>query len=242
MPSTPPHPRNGTLPGAIPPHLIRPLKDVLQAHQAAQEAGVSVWEFAVELAGMRSAGLTTTELRQLVRRGVLRHRRETTVGTRGPRTFVTCHATSFGDRPAFVLTDAAAAALQAATEGPEPPSPPAANATAPTRSGPKESPRPRWDPEARQLWLGDALLLTFKRPAPRQERVLAAFQKRRWKRWIPDPFYRVRDKFARRHLKWIIRGLNRSLGKNARIRFRGDGKGDGICWEIVWEIVERPGR
>jgi len=47
--------------------------------------------------------------------------------------------------------------------------------------------RPRWDGERCELWLGNVLVKRFRRPAPNQEAILAAFEELGWPRGSTTP-------------------------------------------------------
>ncbi len=90
---------------------------------------------------------------------------------------------------------------------------------------------PRWDPLARELWVGDLLVKRFRQPADNQERVLAALEEEGWARRIDDPL--PGDGCIDRHdrLRETIRSLNaRQLHK--LIVFKRDGTGNGLTWEF----------
>ena len=101
--------------------------------------------------------------------------------------------------------------------------------TAPTSTGQLV---PRWD--GRCLWLGDRLVKEFKRAAPDQVAILEAFEHAGWPAQLGhNPLDgRVRRKRnRRRRLHDTLQNLNRSLAPGT-IRFRGDGSGSGVCWEL----------
>ena len=91
---------------------------------------------------------------------------------------------------------------------------------------------PHWDAETRELRINGHLVKRFKWKAANQETVLAAFEEEGWRRRIDDPLPPVPDQLSTRHLSEAIKQLNRSQ-KNSLIRFRGDGTGEGITWELV---------
>ena len=93
-------------------------------------------------------------------------------------------------------------------------------------------PGSHWDAEGRELRIGGRLVKRFKWPATNQETVLAAFEEEGWRRRIDDPLPPVPDQLSTRRLSETIKQLNRHQ-KNALIRFRGDGTGEGVTWELV---------
>lgn len=91
---------------------------------------------------------------------------------------------------------------------------------------------PRWDAARRQLWLGDELVKEFRTPAAAQEAVLAAFEEEGWPDSIDDP---LPSNGGRLHPKDRLRDEVRRLNahqREGRIRFRCDGTGEGILWEV----------
>jgi hypothetical protein len=96
-------------------------------------------------------------------------------------------------------------------------------------------PLPHWDGVRRQFWLGPRLLRQFRRPAPAQAAVLAAFQAGGWAAGhAPDPIPREpgdTEDEARHRLHETVKNLNRGLPPGT-IRFRTDG-GTGLWWEYA---------
>jgi hypothetical protein len=84
-------------------------------------------------------------------------------------------------------------------------------------------PRPRWDADRRELWYGETLCKRYAARAQRQTTILAAFEEEEWPAHIDDPL----DPGL---LAEVLANLNRGL-PDAPIRFRGEGTGEGICWE-----------
>jgi hypothetical protein len=97
-----------------------------------------------------------------------------------------------------------------------------------------ERPLPHWDAQGRELRIGGRLVKRFKWPAANQETVLAAFEEEGWRRRIDDPLPPVADILPSARLSDAIKRLN-GHQKNALIRFRGDGTGEGVTWELVEE-------
>ena len=94
---------------------------------------------------------------------------------------------------------------------------------------------PRWDGGRRQLWLGGRLLKEFRQPAPNQTALLDAFERRGWASHIVDPLppeAGEREDQATLRLQETVKNLNRGFPPGT-IRFRGDGTGRGVRWEVV---------
>jgi hypothetical protein len=89
--------------------------------------------------------------------------------------------------------------------------------------------KPRWDADRRSLHFGDRELKRYRRPAPNQEQILAAFEEEGWPRRIDDPLEPGK-------LKDTLEDLNETIKKETIrqhfLRFEGDGTGRGILWTI----------
>ncbi len=95
-------------------------------------------------------------------------------------------------------------------------------------------PRPRWDPEARQLWLDGRVIKSFRQPAPFQSALLAAFEESGWAAHIDDPIPPEPgddERAIRARLHDTVKYLNRGVPPGT-IGFRGDGTGEGVCWAL----------
>ena len=82
---------------------------------------------------------------------------------------------------------------------------------------------PVWDATARILRFRDAECKRFKRTAPDQEKLLAAFQEEEWPDAIDDPLPPGK-------LATTVESLNDRL---QHIRFSLNGAGTGVCWHPV---------
>src|SRR4051794_40254479 len=67
--------------------LLSTLKQLLEATRYAQELGCEAWEFAVDAAGLLTAGLTENDLRWLVKKGYVAQAIETSPPEGEERTF-----------------------------------------------------------------------------------------------------------------------------------------------------------
>ncbi|MEI8375811.1 MAG: hypothetical protein WCJ35_23560 [Planctomycetota bacterium] len=91
---------------------------------------------------------------------------------------------------------------------------------------------PQWDAESRVLFLGEQIVKRYKRPSPNQDRVLSAFEEEGWPSHVYDPLPPKEKVAGKQCLHATIDWLNRNQ-ENKLLRFRGDGTGEGICWERV---------
>ena len=92
--------------------------------------------------------------------------------------------------------------------------------------------RPVWNAATRTLSCNGKVVKCFRRRAANQERVLGAFQEDSWPLRIDDPLAPQPCQDIKRRLNDTIKCLNRGHQFNL-LRFRGDGTGEGVIWEIV---------
>jgi hypothetical protein len=201
----------------LPPHLRAALRLLLQALDYAEKCQRDPWDFAVEIAELRNTGLTTADLRLLFCQGYVEHVVERTKLGAKRRRFGKLDGLLFPDNSCFVLTDTGAGAarmLQAET----------ILAVAEV---------PCYDGDLRELWLGRALIKRFRQPAPDQHTILSAFEELAWPPHLDDPLsphHYGRD--AKLRLRDAISRLNRHQ-QHPLLRFRGDGRGQGILWQLA---------
>lgn len=208
------------------------LKD---AYCYALEAKASSWDFAVEMEELRSSGASVSDLRWLIAKRLIEHGIERTEHGDCLRQFTCKSSLRFTERSCFVLTELgyelreqniAREIIPLGLSGP------IASSQAdldPNRSNDRE--RPDWDGERRELRLEGKLVKKFRWAAPNQELVLATFQEDDWPVRIDDPLPPVGDQDPKRRLHDTIKALNRNQFHSA-IKFRGDGTGQGIVWEL----------
>lgn len=91
---------------------------------------------------------------------------------------------------------------------------------------------PHWDTRRRTLYLGQQVVKRFKRPAPNQEAVLAAFEQQRWPERIDDPLSESADLMPQDRLHDVLRRLNHGH-EHPLLHFRRDGRGTGIAWSVT---------
>src|SRR5205085_2870619 len=118
-----------------------------------------------ELRALEAAGLTATDLRLLVARGLAESGLELTQPADGRRRFVALNNLALPDGTCFVLAGQGPPAVAAAPAGPG-------------------AERPRWDAGRRELTWRGLLVKHFREPAPSQELLLAAFEEEDWPRRI----------------------------------------------------------
>jgi hypothetical protein len=92
-------------------------------------------------------------------------------------------------------------------------------------------PVPTWDPDLRELRVGELVVKRFRQPAWNQVTVLASFQELRWPRRIDDPLTGNSGIEPKRRLRDTIFALNRSHATAKVLAFEADGTGTGIIWK-----------
>jgi hypothetical protein len=202
---------------------IAGLAQLAKADGYAREVQRPGWDFAVEIAGLHAAGLTNSDLRWLACKGYVEHAVETTLAGSEARTFEREGRLTFGPATCFVLTESGAAFLRGS----------AAPADGPAdRKGSARPGSPHWDAARRLLCVGGKVVKQFRVPAANQELILAAFEESGWPPHLDDPLPPVADLECKRRLGDAISRLNRNQ-RHRLIRFRGDGSGRGLRWELL---------
>jgi len=232
------------LPALAVPEVRRGMQILREAYEWALDVGATPHEFAVKITEVRLFGLTISDLRWLVLKGLVETLIETTVSGDAERMFRPIRTLQFPKRTAFVLTPAGYALAKEkststglALSGRRSQEPiPSVVAVQPGLAVPRgERTRiPHWDADLQELRFDGQVVKQFKVPAPNQEMVLAAFQEEGWPPRVDDPLPPAADQEPKRRLHDTIVSLNRTL-KRPLIRFLGDGSGEGVRWTIVRE-------
>lgn len=216
---------------------------LLQAHDYANDVGRNIWDFAVEIRRLYDLSLSECDLRWLLCKGYVLQASEIRVPRQGKR--------HFGPRGGLVLTNESCFVLTA--KGVEfakfyeldfssPMPGEEIDVASEHIKGPSEVVMPDWDPSLRELSVGDKAVKRFVKrfrvPAPNQELVLHAFKEENWKEQIDDPLPPAREIDPKRRLQATIMCLNRNQIEPL-IRFRGNGKGNGVRWEMSHQQAKR---
>ncbi|MBS0210505.1 MAG: hypothetical protein JSS27_16295 [Planctomycetes bacterium] len=207
--------------------LLRGLSRLQRAYEYGLDLEGGAWEFAIEIGELLAADMTRSDLRWLVRKGLVQHAREVTLPGEETRDFHPSRGLIFTRRTCFVLTEAGVefvAEMQEQSPRKKRADKPHARVKAPLAT-------PHWDAELQELRLGSALIKQFKVPAPNQEMVLAAFEEEGWPVRIDDPLPPQPQQDSKRRLHDTINSLNRNH-RVARLRFIGDGTGTGVRWTM----------
>jgi len=147
---------------------VQALEPLCEAYERARELQTDVWEFAVELDALRSAGLSSSQLRCLIRKGYVEHAVETYSPGRRKRAFRPIRNLSFPPGTCVALTPAGFAYVKARES--------ACSSQLAQGIGESEDSKPHWESERRVLSLGGVVVKHYRQAAPDQEAVLASFQ------------------------------------------------------------------
>ena len=205
---------------------------LLEAHGYASELGRPLWDFAVEIASLHSAGATISALRWLVCHRYVEHARETTTYDDVSRTFELSAGLRFSKRTCFILTKAGAAFAGSTLARFQPRRSHVEFERIEADSRGENGVKPTWDCERQELRLGGVVVKQFKVPATNQELILAAFEEENWPVRIDDPLPPHPEQDPKRRLHDTITSLNRNQ-RRALIRFLGDGSGQGVRWALA---------
>jgi hypothetical protein len=197
------------------------LRAMLRAWHFAHDLGESPWEFAVEIRALRDFGMTDSDLRWLVAKGLAEFAEDSRKPGRGPRRFRRRNRLPFNDRSCFVLTENGSALIlerfMTKSAGPQP-------------TVERSEQKPIWNSEVRELRFENAVVKRYRVPAPMQELILKVFQEEGWPRRIDDPLPPSTEVSAKDRLQDAIKSLNRNQ-RPFRIRFGGNGEANGVIWE-----------
>lgn len=204
------------------------LDQLREAHAYATAAGRDPWEFAVELASLRAAGLTTSDLRWLVCQGHVAHARERTRLADERRSFRPASSLAFGKRSCFVLTPKG---LELARHQGEPR--PQASAQLRTSSAQRQCEQdvPFWDASTHTLYWRGEPVKHFRADAPHQEAILDSFQESGWPRCLSVSLPRDDEISPKERLHDTVKNLNRNV--RPYLRFAQEGSGGRVIWEEV---------
>jgi hypothetical protein len=207
------------LEGVWPADLTAGLSLLLQAYEYALQVESDPWQFAVEITCLRSVGLTHSALRWLLGKGYAEHAVEAAAADTDRRLFHPVGSLALPDGACFLLTDRGVDLARAVLR-----------ADTPHRVALSHL-HPHWDQQRRELRCGELLVKAYRRPAPNQELVLAAFEEEGWPPQIDDPLPGSYELDTKQRLHDTIVRLNRNQ-KHRLLVFRGDGSGKGLCWAL----------
>jgi hypothetical protein len=220
-----------------------------RAYMYAQDARVDLWDFALEIDNLYETGLTISDLRWLVAKGLVEHGRETSVYGDSHRSFHPSEGFNFDNATCLVLTprgatlanrvsNESAVSLQSflfigttSIEGSETAAPQSDRLPATESHVAPAALKPHWNPKRRELCLAGTIVKRFRVPAPNQEIILCVFQEEGWPEHIDDPLPVSEGVDSQTRLHDAINRLN-GHQTNPMLRFHGNGNGTGVCWEL----------
>ena len=213
---------------------------LFRAYHYAADAGVDDWQFAVEIDELRELGLSNSEFRWLLAHRYAEHAEEITLPNHDRRRFRPPGNHTFRTRSCFVLTEAGLALVaerpaktlcdRIAGHDPQTKLSAADNTSSAEQLNPQPQ-TPIYDVRQKELRIGPRVVKRFRWPAPNQEILLTVFEEEAWPLRIDDPLPQMPEQDPRRRLHDTIKCLNRNQ-TNRLIRFRGDGSGQGVTWEL----------
>jgi hypothetical protein len=206
------------------------MRQLLEACQLAATSRKDSWQFAVEITTLTHLKVSYSQIRWLIAEGLVEAQVETTNAATRRRTYRKLHSLALPERTCLVLTDRGQQA--AAQVQHEPNRPPIDGASEANSNNLRASDRPRWDAQRRQLRFKGQLVKAYRVPAPKQEAILAAFERAGWPHCIADPLDEAREQPPKQRLPNTIRALNRCQSRPS-LRFHGDGTGSRICWAVT---------
>lgn len=217
------------------PEYIERIRDgvilLLTAYECAHSVGRDIWDFAMEISSLRRTGLADNDLRWLTLKNYVVHAREVTSKEEDRRHFRPTGNLCFSKRTCFVLTEAGALFACRELNESSPPAPTDVLALS-GQHNLEAAILPTWDADERELRIGRRLIKRFRRCAVNQERILDSFQEDGWPHRIDDPIPPKPDQNQRQRLRDAISSLNKHQ-EIELMRFRGDGTGRGIIWELT---------
>jgi hypothetical protein len=212
------------------PSIRAALAQLQQARDYARDIGGDPWEFAVEIERLIAQGVTTSDLRWLAKKGYIEHASEVTGAADFARQFEHRENLAFTKESCFLLTESASTLFQNLLLDAVVVQPAAENTTSP----PRPEGLPYWDADDRTLYVGRQVVKEYRVRSPNQEAVLSAFEEEQWPHYIDDPLSPMGDQNPKQRLRDTIKCLNANQ-KNRLIRFRGDGTGERVRWELFSE-------
>ncbi len=202
-----------------------------EARVYARDTSSDQWDYSVGMKSMKKLGLNLNDLRWLIKKGYVEHAREVSLKGSELRQYRPLVGLSFTKRTCFVMSDPGVDFFQSLADPPSPvqddgiPQRGTSN-----RLNGQGSELPFWNAELRELRVNGTMIRAFKWQAINQELVLSAFQEDGWPFVIDDPLPPKEEQDPRRRLHDTIKALNRN---QSRIRFHGNGTGEGIRWELL---------
>ncbi len=172
------------------------LEPLDQARRMAEDVDHDLWEFALEIQELRSLGTTSSDLRWLMCRGLIRHALDFSPVDDQRRFCCPTSRLKFSKRSCFVITDAGCDYLKVfesdrtRPESTVPPHHLAADIHADSENqfaAKTSQPLPVWNESLRELRFDGQIVKQFRVPAEIQQTILSAFQEEGWPASVSDP-------------------------------------------------------
>ncbi|MBI2824771.1 MAG: hypothetical protein HYX69_08800 [Planctomycetia bacterium] len=223
----------------IPSRVDSALRLLLESHDYADDLGQGTWDFAVELASLRQLGITNSDVRWLVGKGLVQHARESAPCEDGPRRFLTCERLILDHEACFVLSPTG---LEFARRFAHRPPPPVATSMGAAARLLRPAPRsqngkhaPKWDRDRAELRVGNLVVRQYKVPSADQEIILAAFEEEHWPRRVDNPLPVQADPSPLRRLQDAVEALN-GRQKHPLLQFLAEEDAAGVRWQFAEQL------
>jgi hypothetical protein len=205
-----------------------------RAFDCARDARAPPWDFALEISELYAVGLTITDLRWMVVKGLVEHGSETSVYGDEHRSFTQGRGLNFLPTTCVILTTKGALLAARDNAAPSDESPGARG-----KLHSRAAIKPHWDAARRVLSLGGRTVKQFHVPARNQERILASFQDDGWPESIDDPLADEFDTDPKIRLNDVVYRLNHKQLASL-IRFHVNGQGRSVQWSLRAPQMLRP--
>lgn len=219
-----------------------------RAYICAHATGANVWDLALRIGRLYEAGMANSDLRCMAAKGFAEYREETSGYGDTHRSFRPSNGYFFNEHTCLILTPRGAAlaehvfgetaqwpqaalSVMAAVAAEIPTRATARQTTYETHQPATFGLKPYWNETRRELSVAGLVVKRFRVPARNQERILNVFEEEGWAEHIHDPLPLTYDIDAPTRLHDAINRLNRCQ-INPLLRFRGDGRGTGVLWEL----------
>lgn len=211
------------------------LIELVEAYRLSQDCRSPPIEFAIEISRLHRLGVNDSHLRWLLKKDLLRHAIETSLVTNSQRWFHENCGPIFNENSCFFLTGNGFNLFFECAgdlcENPLERACPSADRLGGAESHPEVQPVPVWNADRQELRYVGELVKRYKLPSKNQIAILNSFQEDGWPVRIDDPLPQSPGVDSRRKLNDTVKALNNNQKKNW-LRFRSDGTGEGITWEV----------
>jgi len=223
---------------SLPPRLRSALCLLLQAWDYAEDCQRDAWDFAVEIQRLRQQGLTHSDLRWLLCKGLTKHGTENTLPADKERSFRPGASLAFAGKTCFILTTTGLSTARQIAQDRWRSDQLLADYSHHNGVGTDRALVPQWDSGCRELRWASQLVKRYRLPAPNQELILTALEEEDWPPCIDDPLPRQPGQDPKQRLHDTIKNLNRHQVHRLLV-FKGDGTGEGVQWRHLGQTLTR---